>query len=88
MDDLTGQYEASPAPTSQSPGNTVADRPDLAMTAPGSEPVNPVPDVVDSVPNPKLGAQRGPTVMVHGQGEGFAGTWQDASESGAGWKQL
>jgi hypothetical protein len=83
VDDLS-RYPASLAPSSMSPGNTISDDASLAMTAPGSDSINPIPDRLDDLPQPKLGTQRERTVMVHGQGDGFPGTWAGASEAGTG----
>lgn len=45
--------------SSQSAGNTVAaDNTSLAMTAPGSPSVLPVPDATDRLPQPELGPRR------------------------------
>lgn len=53
MQDLTGEFPAHLVPSSMSAGNTVADDPSLAMTAPGSPGVMPMPDVMDNLPLPR-----------------------------------
>jgi len=48
------------SPTSMSGGNTISDPHghELGMALPGSESVNPLPDRLDNVGQPKLGAQQ------------------------------
>ena len=67
MQDYSGRYPASLAPTSQEAGGmtTSPDRQAAAMTAPGSDPVTPMPtgtDEMSQVPRPALG--RGTTLWV------------------------
>jgi hypothetical protein len=49
MQDLTGKYPAGMTPSSMSAGNTLSDSNEPAMSAPGSESVNPLPDRLDNV---------------------------------------
>lgn len=86
------QLRIALAPTSQSPGNTVADQAALAMTAPGSESVNPVPTVVDNVPQPRPSSYSAPNreraarpgratpawTGAGGHGTGVAKPWTEA----------
>jgi hypothetical protein len=53
MQNLTGRFPAYLVPSSMSGGNTVADEPSLAMTAPGSPGIMPMPDVYDNLPLPR-----------------------------------
>lgn len=55
MQDLTARYAKTAVlvPSSMSTGNTMADNPELAMTAPGSKTVNPKPDRIDNLPLPQ-----------------------------------
>lgn len=55
MIDLTAQYgkKAILVPSSMAAGNTTSDNPELAMTAPGSHPVNPTPETTDHLPLPE-----------------------------------
>ncbi len=54
MEDLTGRFMANLVPSSMQAGNTTAGDPQLAMTAPGSESVLPVPEKMDVLPMPKF----------------------------------
>lgn len=54
MEDLTGRFMSNLVPSSMQAGNTTADDPALAMTAPGSESVLPVPDKLDVLPMPRF----------------------------------
>lgn len=75
-------------PSSMSGGNTVSDRPDLSMTAPGSVSVSPVPDVMDHLPLPEASV----TLPVNPQRDRVAGNaapggdgpWTTAAGSDAG----
>ena len=55
MIDLGPRYAklAILVPSSMAAGNTTSDDPQLAMTAPGSHPVNPGPDTKDHLPLPE-----------------------------------
>lgn len=54
MEDLTGRFMANLVPSSMQAGNTTADDPALAMTAPGSTSVLPVPEKLDVLPMPRF----------------------------------
>lgn len=60
MDDLADRFPASLVPSSMNAGNTVADEPALAMTAPGLPSVLAVPETTDRLPMPVLPTDRIP----------------------------
>jgi hypothetical protein len=62
MQDLTGRYPAYLAPTSQSAGGAIHAS-DLAMTAPGSQPVDMTPVPTETLPMPQLPAAPVPVVQ-------------------------
>jgi hypothetical protein len=75
MDDLCGQHPAYLAPSSMEGGNLTSppEAAQLAMTAPGSPPVTPMPaspDQMSQVPLPRLGPRYEPPNRVHGDGAG------------------
>jgi hypothetical protein len=53
MEDLTGRYYAALVPSSGNAGNTTASNPELALTAPGSVGILPVPERLDVLPQPR-----------------------------------
>ena len=90
MEDLTGQYQdkVALAPSSMEAGNltTPPEQVALTMTAPGSQPVTPMPDLDEcsQLPRPVLGEVYDPPNRVAGNaGTGHGGTW--VSVSGARW---
>jgi hypothetical protein len=54
VQNLTGKFTAALSPSSMNAGNTTADDPKLAMTAPGSVSILPVPDRMDVLPMPQF----------------------------------
>jgi hypothetical protein len=81
-------------------GNTVADDPKLAMTAPGSQSVLPVVDTVNVLPMPRWSNEAAgvpdPLPVNYPiqswevpppTDDGFRPSWKGTNESGAGWKQ-
>lgn len=96
MQDLSGSYPLSLAPSSMSGGNTLADDPHLTMTAPGSQSVNPLPDRKDILPMPQIPGSRIPVSnapnkpAAQGSDTGggsfthaaFGGTWKGTPANG------
>lgn len=91
MEDLTGKFPAALVPSSMNPGNTTADAPNLAMTAPGSPSVNPIHETPDNLPLPVFSqaqipvsnAKNKPAVPRPG---GSFGEWADKSRASGPWK--
>lgn len=82
MEDLTGRFPAALVPSSMNPGNTTADAPNLAMTAPGSPSVNPAPENADRLPLP-VGSAKPRSTIVAGHDSGGSGSpWTGFSDSG------
>lgn len=84
MQDLTSrvtQGTALNAGESMAAGNTVSHDPDnVAMSAPGSAPVNPLPSTTDD-PKIEIPSPEGPTTVVHpGSSVPVSGTWQKAGK--------
>lgn len=94
MQDLTGQHPAYLVPSSMSGGNTVSDDPNLAMTAPGSPGIMPMPDVQDNLPLPQDSGTQIPVshpgqhgrVTAEGSRPGMV-PWKDAGGSSGRWKE-
>lgn len=87
MEDLTGRFPCSLVPSSMSAGNTVSDDPALAMTAPGSPSVLPVPESTDRLPQPSPVAKPRTTVVGGGGSSGPGSVWEGFSDSGR-WTQV
>jgi len=88
---------ASLVPSSMSGGNTVADDPQLSMTAPGTPSVNAahMPDATDHLPLPEFSNGTAIPVSNHqdrtagNPAPGGMGPWIDITETGnGGWRQL
>lgn len=97
MQDLTGRYPASLAPTSQEGGGmfTHPDHLKDIPIAPGSEPVTPMPgpDEGSQVPNPHLPAQRIPVSSAPGKphvppARKTAGQWAGLTTPAGFWKEV
>jgi hypothetical protein len=95
MEDLTGRFMANLVPSSMQAGNTTADDPQLAMTAPGSQSVLPVPDKMDVLPQPTF-TNSAPIPVVHpgkqqhapfAHGNRGNGTFETISIGGT-WKEV
>ena len=87
MQDLTGRFPASLTPSSQEGGNLI--QPDLAkstMTAPGSEPVTPLPGPVQGS-DPDIN-QSVPTVPVSFPGDQVKPPVQPAPHGGGRWGDI
>lgn len=84
MQDLTGRFPTHLSPTSQSGGNTIQDPAGhaAAMTAPGSESVNPLPDRLDNVMS--IGTDTGAATADH-HGPAESGGWTTGRPSSPGW---
>jgi hypothetical protein len=84
VDDLSGQYPAYLAPSSMEGGNLTSppDAAQLAMTAPGSPPVTPMPtspDQMSQVPLQRPGPAYQPSNRVAAAGGGAGeGSWAPA----------
>lgn len=82
-------------PSSMQGGNTVSDDASLSMTGPGSPGVMPVPETMDRLPQPEIGAEHPAVFNEHHQavdghpGSDVSGGWNQITETGnGGWKQL
>lgn len=96
MQDLTSSYKIALVTSSMSCGNTISDDPKIAMTAPGSQPVNPPPDAKDILPQPistdgqipLSNAPKKPRPQQANPGGGafthqaFGGTWKGTPANG------
>lgn len=84
-DSATGA-KAYLVPSSMQGGNTVAGDPSLAMTAPGSASVLPVPDKLDNLPLPEY--TPGPQIPVSFPGKQPRAQVQSAGMGNADWDDM
>ncbi len=89
MEDLTDVYRPRLVVSSQNAGNTTAaDNHVLAMTAPGSPSVLPVPENPDVLPQPTPARYQAPNRVESGR-EAAAALWRDVNQKGTpGWREV